>query len=363
MHDVQPDQYQNLLAEKQSRIESLFAPFETPKLEVFASKPLHYRVRTEFRVWHEGDRCFYAMFEPGTKTDPIEITDFPIADESICELMPKLMEKLNAQPTLKKKLFQVEFLHTLSGEKLVTLIYHRQLDEEWQAAAQQLKEELNIHLIGRARKMRLLMDQEFVIETLNVDGKAFKYKQIEGSFTQPNASMNETMLSWARGVTKGSQETDLLELYCGNGNFSIALAENFRRVVATEISKTSVNAALDNKSMNGLENVDFARVSAEEFTDHMNGVKLRKRLKGMDLEEADFQTVLVDPPRAGLDEGSCQLISQYANIVYISCNPETLKINLEQLSKTHDIQRFALFDQFPYTHHIECGVYLTRKNA
>lgn len=360
MHDVQPDQYQDLLAEKQTQIETMFGAFDTPALEVFASKPLHYRVRTEFRVWHDGDRCFYAMFEPGTKKDPIEITDFPIADESICELMPRLMEKLNETPILKKKLFQVEFLHTLSGEKLVTLIYHRQLDEEWQAAAQALKNDLGIHLIGRARKMRLLMDQEFVIERLNVDGKAYQYKQIEGSFTQPNASMNEKMLSWARSVTENSQG-DLLELYCGNGNFSIALAENFRRVVATEISKTSVNAALENKAMNGLDNVDFARVSAEEFTDHMNGVKLRKRLAGMNLEEADFQTVLVDPPRAGLDEGSCKLISQYPNIVYISCNPETLKVNLEQLSKTHDIKRFALFDQFPYTHHIESGVYLTRK--
>ena len=360
MHDVQPDQYQTLLAEKQARIESQFACFNPPALEVFASKPLHFRVRAEFRVWHEGDRCFYAMFEPGTKTDPIEITSFDIADESICALMPELMAALNAQPILKKKLFQVEFLHTLSGERLVTLIYHRQLDEEWQQAAQALKAQLGIHLIGRARKMRLLLDQDHVIETLNVDGNTFRYKQIEGSFTQPNASMNEKMLSWARDVTRNS-EGDLLELYCGNGNFSIALAENFRHVVATEISKTSVNAALDNKAMNGLDNVDFARVSAEEFTDHMNGVRLRSRLKDMALESADFQTVLVDPPRAGLDEGSCQLISQYRNIVYISCNPDTLKVNLEQLSKTHTVQRFALFDQFPYTHHIECGVYLTPK--
>jgi tRNA (uracil-5-)-methyltransferase len=47
--------------------------------------------------------------------------------------------------------------------------------------------------------------------------------------------------------------------------------------------------------------------------------------------------------------------------MYISCNPETLKENLDILSETHDITRFALFDQFPYTHHMEAGVMLERK--
>lgn len=361
MHQVQVDQYQTLLDEKQQRIEEQFAPLGVKQIDVYASEPSHYRQRAEFRIWHEGDRCFHAMFKPGTKTDPIEITDFPIADAAICALMPTLIEAINANPVLKSKLFQLEYLSTLSGDMLVTLIYHRQLDDEWIAAATELKNKLGIHIIGRARKMRLELDQDFVIEELTVDGKKLKYKQVEASFTQPNAKMSEQMLSWARSCTKNSDH-DLLELYCGNGNFSLALADQFNRVVATEISKTSINAANDNKAMNGIENVDFARVSAEEFTEHMNGTRLRRRLKDMNLEGANFGTVLVDPPRAGLDEGSCEMISQYPRIVYISCNPDTLELNLEQLSRTHEIQRFALFDQFPYTHHVECGAYLVRKD-
>jgi tRNA (uracil-5-)-methyltransferase len=69
---------------------------------------------------------------------------------------------------------------------------------------------------------------------------------------------------------------------------------------------------------------------------------------------------LVDPPRSGLDENTLNMISQYENIVYISCNPDTLKLNLNTLLLTHVITRFALFDQFPYTHHAECGVYLQK---
>ncbi len=361
MHDVQVEQYGTLLAEKQQRIEEQFAALSIPSVDVFASEPLHFRQRAEFRIWHEDGRCFHAMFEPGTKTNPIEITDFPIASKDICDLIPKITAALNANPVLHNRLFQIEYLNTLSGEMLVTLIYHRQLDDEWIAAATALKDELGIHLIGRARKMRLLLDQDYVIEELNVDGKKLKYKQVEASFTQPNAKISEKMLSWARSCTQGSLDHDLLELYCGNGNFSLAMADQFRRVFATEISKTSVYAANDGKEMNGIENVMFARVSAEEFTEHMKGTHLRRRLKDMDLENADFGTVLVDPPRAGLDEESCKMISQYPRIVYISCNPDTLELNLKQLSETHTIERFALFDQFPYTHHVECGAYLVAK--
>lgn len=361
MFTVKEDQYQTLLAEKQARIAEQFIPFtDTSVMEVYASEPKHYRQRAEFRIWHEDDRCFHAMFHPGTKTDPIEIVDFPIADEAICNLIPKLAAAINATPILKNRLFQIEYLSTLSGDMLVTLIYRYQLGEEWIAAATKLKNELGIHIIGRARKLRIELDQDFVVEELTVDGKKLKYKQIEASFTQPNAKMSQKMLSWTRSCCENSDH-DLLELYCGNGNFSLALADQFNRVVATEISKTSVNAANDNKVMNNITNVDFARVSAEEFTEHMNGGKQRQRLAHMDLKNANFGTVLVDPPRAGLDEESCKMISKYERIIYVSCNPDTLELNLRQLSETHTVEKFALFDQFPYTHHVECGAYLVKK--
>lgn len=360
MQAVQIDQYDALLASKKQRIETQFSRFGIPNLETFSSPVKHFRQRAEFKIWQTEDRCFHAMFERGSNNAPFEITDFPIASEAITKLMPVLLEEINQNNELNRRLFQVEYLSTLSGEMLVTLIYHRKIGDAWIEQAKVLKEKLGIHIIGRAKKLRILLDQDHVIETLNVDGKELHYKQIEGGFTQPNAHVNQYMLSWARSCAEGSQG-DLLELYCGNGNFSIALADKFRNVFATEISKTSVKAAFDNKEMNNITNVNFARVSAEEFTAHMSGEHPRRRLKDCKLEEADFQTILVDPPRAGLDEASCEMISHYPRIIYISCNPDTLEQNLELLSKTHHIERFAMFDQFPYTHHIESGVYLVKK--
>lgn len=368
---IEPSRYAAQLEAKRERIERQFAPFAPPALEVFASPSEHYRMRAEFRVWHEGDDLFYAMFEPDPDAPPqrgrmaqriVRVDRFPVASRRINDLMPALLEAIRDDSLMRRKLFQVEFLTTLSGEALVTLIYHKPLDETWEARARQLQETLGVSLIGRSRKQRLVLDRDHVWERLEVDGHEFVYQQVENSFTQPNAEICRSMLSWARDVTRDSHG-DLVELYCGNGNFTIALAENFRRVVATEISRTSVASAQANIAANGLDNVHVTRMSAEEFSQALAGEKQGRRVAAMRLDECEFSTVLVDPPRAGLDAASCEPLMRYERIVYISCNPDTLAINLTQLTQTHRIARMALFDQFPWTGHCECGVLLERRQT
>ncbi len=362
---VDPERYPAQLEAKRTRISQRFAALSPPELEVFASPASHYRMRCEFRIWHEGDDLFYAMFEVDPQ-DPkqkrvIRLDQYPVASEAINALMPRLLDAIRDRPVLRRKLFQAEFLTTLNGESLVTLIYHRPLDAIWEAEALWLQAHLGISLIGRARKQRHVLDRDHVWERLTVDGVTLAYQQVENSFTQPNAEINRAMLGWARSATHDSQAGDLVELYCGNGNFTVALAGNFRRVLATEISRTSVASAQINLAANGIDNAVVARMSAEEFAEALAGEKKGRRVSEMALDDYAFTTVLVDPPRAGLDAASCERLREYPRIVYISCNPETLLDNLHQLHDTHRIVRFALFDQFPWTDHCECGVLLERR--
>ena len=99
-----------------------------------------------------------------------------------------------------------------------------------------------------------MIGHDYVVEKLDVGGRTFSYRQPEGAFTQPNGTVNQKMLNWAFEAL-GERSDDLLELYCGNGNFTLPLATRVRKVLATEISKTSVNAALSNLSENAVENV------------------------------------------------------------------------------------------------------------
>jgi len=355
-----PSSYATQLDAKVARLRALLAPFGAPEPAVFDSPREHYRLRAEFRLWREDGQRHYAMFAPGEKHKAILIDEFPIASERINDLMPRLKAAWQASEALSNRLFQVEFLTTLAGDAMVTMCYHRPLDEAWEVAARQLADELGVSLIGRSKGKRLVIGRDYAVEKLDVAGRVFSYRQPEGAFTQPNGAVNQKMLSWAFDAM-GEREDDLLELYCGNGNFTLPLATRARQVLATEISKTSVNAALSNLDENGVDNVRLVRLSAEELTQALNDVRPFRRLEGIDLKSYAFGTVFVDPPRAGMDPDTCELTRRFERILYISCNPETLAANIEQLQDTHRIERCALFDQFPYTHHMESGVLLVRR--
>ena len=357
---IDPARYTEQLDAKVRTFCEQFADFTAPAPRIFESAPLHYRLRAEFRIWHDGEHIDYVMFDPDAPQIPVRIADFPTGSELINQLMPILRERVLASALLRHKLYTVEFLTTLSGEVLLTLVYHRKLDEQWQAAAEQLQSELNIDVIGRSRGQKIVLKKDYVSECLTVGERRLHYRQIENSFTQPNGGINQKMLSWACAQLQGIGG-DLLELYCGNGNFTIALAPLFQRVLATEISKASVNAAQHNLQTNHIDNVEIVRMSSDEISTALSGGRAFNRLRHIALDEYRFSTLLVDPPRSGLDEVTLNLARRFDNILYISCNPQTLHTNIAALDDSHHIAALALFDQFPYTHHLECGVLLHKR--
>jgi tRNA (uracil-5-)-methyltransferase len=364
--DINIDHYEALLEKKAETIKESFSHLAVPELEVFDSPKLHYRMRAEFRVWHEGDDLYHIMFDQETK-EQYRVDQFPQASELINLAMSNIMPLLRSNNILRSKLFQVDYLTTMKGELIISLLYHKPLDEYWLKEAHNLAETLipsqQVNIIGRARKQKIIIGNDFVTEKLQVNGNDYSFKHIENSFTQPNAVVNCKMIDWAIDASKtkdDEQKVDLLELYCGLGNFTIPLAANFKRVLATEISKSSVSAANDNIQANQIDNVSVIRISSEEFTQAIDGQRQFQRLKDISLTDYNFNTILVDPPRSGLDDDTLAMTQRYQNIIYISCNPETLLNNLNSLCKTHRVLRFALFDQFPYTHHAECGVYLEK---
>jgi len=359
---IDPNQYQQQLDSKLAALRDNFADLELPQIAVFPSPPLYFRMRAEFRIWHEGERSHYAMSPPGGGK-PQPISGFDIGSDAIQTAMPRLLDAIHSHTVLRRRLYAVEFLTTRDGQVLVTLIYHRPLGDDWLAAATAVRDGLGIDLIGRSRKQKRVVGRDHVVETFSVSGRQLSYQQVESGFTQPNAEVNEAMLNWAVAASRGDSHGDLLELYCGNGNFTLALAANFRRVLATEVAKLSVASALHNIALNGIDNIALVRMSSEEFTDAWNGVRPFRRLRDIDLASYRFSTVFVDPPRAGLDPDTLELTRRFERILYISCNPHTLKDNLTALADSHRIEKFAVFDQFPYTHHLECGALLARRHT
>ena len=350
---VFPDHYHSLLQEKIALVQANFkdAGLSLPEPTVFESQVSHYRMRAEFRVWHEADDSFYIMFNPETK-ERIRMDTFPVGSELINRLMVEVRSAFMADPILRRKLYQVEFLTTTQGQALVSLIYHRPLEDDWLEKATELEKILGVHIIGRSRKQKIVVSQNWVEEQFNLQDSTYTYHQYENTFTQPNAGVATHMLQWA--VDRAAHlEGDLLELYCGIGNFTLPLSRQFKAVTATEISKLSIKAATENAALNACDNIQFMKASSEDFS--------AQWLKS-DRTASALDTLFVDPPRAGLDPATLDLARHFKNIIYISCNPDTLRANCEALSDAYDIQHFACFDQFPYTHHLECGAILVRKS-
>lgn len=348
--------YEKQLQNKSKKVSELI---EYENLTIFDSPKQNYRARAEFRIWHDGDICNYAMTNID-KNGVVKIDECRMVLEPIENRIWKLLDIINSSEILKRKLFGVEFLSSTLNDVLITMLYHKKLDDEWVSEAKELEKILKANIIGRSKGEKLILSKEHITEELNIDNIKYKYIQHDGGFTQPNPAVNEKMIGWAKEKAKSIGYGDLLESYCGLGNFTLPLSSCFDKVLATEVSKKSIYNAQQNCEINDISNINFVRLSSEEMSEALGGAREFNRLKDINLKEFQFSCVLVDPPRAGLDDDTIKLISSIEHIIYISCNPETLARDLRVLKTTHDIVDGAVFDQFPYTSHIESGVFLKK---
>ena len=335
--------------------------FENP--QIFSSQLSAFRIRCELGIYHKEDEISFCM---RGKNKIVCIDACKIVNDKIKKGMSALKEaflKIEFREFFYR-LFSVEFLGT--KDLIITLIYHKNLDESWVIFAQKLQVFLQnrldckINLIGRARKTKLILGQDFVIENLNINAQNFIYRYDDSAFVQPNKKMNEKMIAWVlENLEKNSK--DLLEMYCGCGNFTLPLSQKFRKVLATEISKTSIKALEFGIVKNEVRNIQAVRLSGDECMEALNKKREFNRLKNIVLDSYDFGCVFVDPPRAGLGIRVSKFLQRFQKIIYISCNPLSLKEDLEILKRSHFVEKSAFFDQFPFTNHLECGVILTKK--
>lgn len=169
------------------------------------------------------------------------------------------------------------------------------------------------------------------------------------SFYQMNTLQASNMYSYVNSLIKDNEEL-VVEAYCGVGIMSLQVAKKVKKVIGIEIIPDAISNAAANARNNNLENVNFiCGDSAEE---------LRKICRNNAVD-----TLIVDPPRGGLDDDMLMTImkSKIRNIIYVSCNHLTLGTNIDVLSRKYDIRSIKAFDMFPNTSHIETAVFMSRK--
>ena len=308
-----------------------------------------YRSRCEFGYKNN----FYTMYSPSGEI--LYLNTFAIARPFIQALMPKLLNQINKSNVLKTKLFQINFRSNRKNRVLVSLIYHKLLDDKIKGLADKIANILDISINLRSKNnlysthCDLLEDDIENLETI--------LYQTDQSFYQPNYFHMPEMVTKAMSFIKDPK--DLLELYCGSGTFSLPMRKLFNKIFATENNRQSIRCLNKSIDEQNIKNIFHARLSAEEVSELFAG-RVFKRMNGINISDFNFSHVLVDPPRAGLDKDVISLISKFKNIIYISCNYETYERDVKNL-KGFTIKNIEIFDQFPNTKHLEIVSLLSRE--
>lgn len=161
-----------------------------------------------------------------------------------------------------------------------------------------------------------------------------------GSFSQVNSAQNGQLKDVISDWLKDLPHERVLELYCGSGNFTFALAKSADRVVASDIDSRAIDAARLKQAQLGVQNIEFIAASAE---------KSAARFKG------EIDAVLIDPPRKGCAEAISEIIRLKPKaIIYISCDPATLARDLRSfIDAGYEFKKSLPVDMFPQTFHVE----------
>ena len=308
-----------------------------------------YRSRCEFGYKNN----FYTMYSPSGEI--VYLETFAVARPSIQALMPKLLNQINKSNVLKTKLFQINFRSNRKNRVLVSLVYHKLLDDEIKGLADKIANILNISINLRS-KNNLYSTHSDLLED-NIENLETILYQTDQSFYQPNHFHMPEMVAKAMSFIKDPK--DLLELYCGSGTFSLPMRKLFNKIFATENNRQSIRCLNKSIDEQNIKNIFHARLSAEEVSELFAG-RVFKRMNGINISDFNFSHVLVDPPRAGLDKDVISLISKFKNIIYISCNYETYERDVKNL-KGFTIKNIEIFDQFPNTKHLEIVSLLSRE--
>jgi 23S rRNA (uracil1939-C5)-methyltransferase len=170
-------------------------------------------------------------------------------------------------------------------------------------------------------------------------------------FTQINPELNRKMIAQAISLMQLNADDHVLDLFCGLGNFTLAMATIAASVVGVEGSATMVERGYENAQRNNLTNVNF--YAADLTTDQHSAVWAKQR----------YTKVLIDPPRTGAAEILPLLAGLGVDmILYVSCNPATLARDSGILTQQYGykLQHVGVMDMFAHTLHVEAMALFVR---
>lgn len=251
-----------------------------------------------------------------------------------------------AEPAIKKFIKDTNKLNVINGEVVIRTNYNSELiiiiktDDNISPDIEYLKQ--NHKIVGIVLNDKTLIGDNHFIEIINHQLFNVSYD----SFFQINRDICSKLFNLINNHIKENET--ILDLYCGVGTLGINASSKAKKAYGIEIVKNAVLNAISNSKINKRDNIYYMLGDVGK-----NLSKINDRI----------DTIIVDPPRAGLDNVTKKhLINFHPNkIIYVSCDPMTLARDIKELSEYYNIIEIKGLDMFPYTHHIETFCVMERK--
>ena len=169
------------------------------------------------------------------------------------------------------------------------------------------------------------------------------------SFFQTNTHQAENLIKIVKQFTSAQENEVVLDLYSGTGSIGLSLAKEVKKVIGVEENQAAVALSDSNARLNEIDNFSAMAGRVEDI------------LKSL---EGKFDAIILDPPRPGVHKKALKKIGEIKppKIVYVSCNPQTQKHDVEILKEFgYEVKACQPLDMFPHTPHIENIVLLRTK--
>ncbi len=213
-----------------------------------------------------------------------------------------------------------------------------------------------LYLFGESRKLGMYLQPggPNTVQTLSGEEEdELTYQLDEGDisihfaptdFTQVNVAINQLMVKQVIALLEPKPDDRILDLFCGLGNFTLAIAKRAAHVTGVEGAAALVEKANYNAGLNNIANTTF-------FTADLSQPELQE-----DIIAGKYDKVLLDPPRSGAQVVIEQMNLKNINkLVYVSCNPATPARGAGILvkDKGYKLRAAGVMDMFPHTTHVE----------
>jgi 23S rRNA (uracil1939-C5)-methyltransferase len=358
---VQDKPYSQQSKEKEAFVLDLFKPFITDNTAIYPIKscqtPWRYRNKMEFSFGElrDGSKNIGLYKKRGIVVDLQECLIVPTWFEEVLEKTRQWWQKhprlRSYYPPRNRGSLRTLTLRdpsmiilTVSGEEEFALN-----EEEINSFKDFMPDDCSVILRKQILKKNVptefveevLKGHAFLEKKLTVENKTLHFSISPSAFFQPNSEQAQILYQQALNLADIQKEDTVFDLYSGTGTLGMFASFFAKKVHSIELSKDSVLSANKNANDNQITNIEI----------HEGDVgKLLKSIT----DEADL--IMVDPPRAGLDDLAIQNIldKKPKKILYISCNPQTQATNLIHFQDAgYQLTALQTVDQFPHTSHIE----------